>query len=387
VSVNLLLVGSTDRLLEETLRRVGMHLQPVAGSELQALAQPSAKQPDVIVIDIRDQSHLPAALPLLKRQHPTTGVVIVASKLDPTLLLEAMRSGVNEFVSDPVSPADLEAAIARVVAQRPMSTSSGEVYAFVGAKGGVGTTTVTINVATALGRLQGGSTLIIDLHIANGDAAVFLGADPRFSIVDALENTHRLDEAFFKGLIVKTSAGVDLLASADRMMVTPLDVRRIRTVIEFAARHYRYVLLDVPRADAAILDGLEMAARVVVVGNQELATVRSASRMSTSLRQRYGKDKVVVVLSRADRLAEIGHEDVERAVGAPVQHSFPSDYRRALQALNKGKPLTLENHNELSGSFVAFARSLAGIEKPGRTARPAARFSLFGGKRGSKETN
>ncbi len=70
-----------------------------------------------------------------------------------------------------------------------------------------------------------------------------------------------------------------------------------------------------------------------------------------------------MVVSRADRLAEIGHEDVERAVGSPVRHSFPSDYRRALQALNKGRPVTLENHNELSGSFVKFAESLAGVEK------------------------
>ena len=78
---------------------------------------------------------------------------------------------------------------------------------FVGAKGGVGTTTVAVNVATALAKLAGTErTLLIDLHVANGDAAVFLGAEPRFSIVDALENTHRLDEAFFRGLIVRTQS-------------------------------------------------------------------------------------------------------------------------------------------------------------------------------------
>jgi len=121
----------------------------------------------------------------------------------------------------------------------------------------------------------------------------------------------------------------------------------------------------------------------VVVGNQELATVRSASRMATSLRQRYGAEKISVVVSRSDRLAEIGHDDVERAVGSPVRHTFPSDYRRALQALNTGRPVTLENHNELSSSFVSFARSLAGIQKVQTTARPG----LFGrfGKRGPNQ--
>jgi pilus assembly protein CpaE len=380
VSVNLLLVGSTDRHLEEALRGCGAKVVTAAGSELAALAQPGTRQPDVLVLDLRDQGHLPAALPLLKRQHPGTGVIIVASRLDPAMLLEAMRSGVSEVVSDPVTAADLEAAIARLMAHRPATAATGVAFAFLGAKGGVGTTTVAVNVATALAGLSPHGTLLIDLHMSNGDAAVFLGAEPRFSIVDALENTHRLDEQFFSGLIVKTKSGVDLLASSDRVMVAPVDVRRVRSLIEFAARTYKYVVLDVPRSDTAMLDALEAASRIIVVANQELATVRSTSRMASALRQRYGKDKITIIVSRSDRLAEIGHEDVERAVGAPVKHVIPSDYRRALQALNKGRPLTLENHNELASSFVRFARSLAGVEAPAPAERPAGRFSLFGTK-------
>jgi len=381
LAVNLLLVGSTDRVLEDALRACGMTAPVLAGSELASLAQPAAKQPDVIVIDLRDQTHLPVALPLLKRQHPSTGVVIVASRLDPALLLEAMRSGVNEFVTDPVSASELDAAIKRLIAQRPITVPQGQIFAFIGAKGGVGTTTVVVNVATALAKLPGHEeTLLIDLHVANGDAAVFLGQEPRFSIVDALENTHRLDTVFFQGLITKTKSGVSLLASSERVMVAPLDVRRVRSLLEFAAQHYRYIVLDVPRSDPAMLDALEGVARIVVVTNQELATVRSSSRMASSLRQRYGKDKLSVVVSRADRLAEIRHEDVERAVGSTVQHSFPSDYRRALEALNKGRPLTLENHNELSSAFVKFAESLAGVERA-RVERTPSRFGLFGSRR------
>ena len=380
MSLNILLVGSNDRQLEESLRAVGMKHPAAAGAELANLAQPGARQPDVLVLDLREQSHVPAALPVLKRHHPSTGVIIVANRLDPAMLLEAMRAGVSEVVADPVTSADLEAAISRLIAQRPVTQTEGAIYAFLGAKGGVGTTTVAVNVATALAKLASRSTLYIDLHVANGDAAVFLGAEPRFSIVDALDNTHRLDEQFFRGLLVHTKSGVDLLASSDRVMVAPLDMRRVRTLLEFAARHYRFVVLDVPRSDAALLDALEVANRITVVTNQELATVRNASRIAAALRQRYGKDKLTVVMSRADRLAEIGHEDVERAIGASVKHSFPSDYRRALQALNKGRPVALENHNELSSSFMKFARSLSGIEKP-EPDRPAGRFNLFGSRK------
>jgi len=354
------------------------------GAELAALAQPGAKQPDVLVLDLQHQTHLPAALPLLKRQHPGTGVILVTPRLDPAMLLEAMRSGITEVVSN-VTEDDLRAAIDRLLALRPSTASSGKTYAFVGAKGGVDATTVAVNVATALARIEPGSTLLIDLHLANGDAAVFLGAEPRFSIVDALENIHRLDESFFKSLIARSKAGVDILASSDRVMLTSVDVRRIRTVLEFAEKQYRFIVLDVPRADTAVLDGLESCAKVVVVANQELATVRSASRIASALRQRYGKDRVSVVLSRADRLADIGHEDVERAVGTSVKHSFPSDYRRALNALNKGVPVTVENHNELAGSLISFAKSLAGVEGQAKEKKPASRFSLFGSKKGSSE--
>jgi pilus assembly protein CpaE len=378
VSVNLLLVGSSDRQLEDMLRACGMISAPVSGAALATMAQPGAMQPDVLVLDLRGQAQLPAALPNLKRQHPSTGVLIVADRLEPALLLEAMRAGVTELVAAPLMASEIEAAISRLAVQRAVTPNSGMALAFVGAKGGVGSTTVAVNVATTLARLVPGSTLLIDLHVTNGDAAVFLGAEPRFSIVDALENTHRLDEAFFKNLIVKTKAGVDLLSSSERMMTSPLDVRRIRTLLEMAERHYRYVVLDVPRSDAAVLDALEGVKQIVIVANQELATVRSASRMAATLRQRHGKDKLTVVMSRPDRLAEIGHEDVERAVGVKVKHTLPSDYRRALDALNKGRPLALETHNELSASLERLARALAGLEKPVAATKAAKGFTLFG---------
>jgi hypothetical protein len=94
---------------------------------------------------------------------------------------------------------------------------------------------------------------------------------------------------------------------------------------------------------------------------------------------------LTVVVSRADRLADIGHEDVERAVGAPVKYSFPSDYRRALQALNKGTPVTVENHNELAGSLTDFACGLAGIENAPKEKKAPGRFSLFGSRKSASE--
>jgi pilus assembly protein CpaE len=254
----------------------------------------------------------------------------------------------------------------------------------VGAKGGVGTTTVAVNVAAALAQIYANETLLIDLHLINGDASVFLGAEPSFSVVDALDNTHRLDEAFFRTLVIRTKSGVDLLASSARAQAGPIDVRRIRNLLEFAASHYRFVVLDVPRSDAVMVDALESAVRIVVVLNQELATVRNASRVTATLRRRYGENKVTVVVSRSDRLAEIGCEDVERAVGGAVKQTFPSDYRLSQHALNKGRPISLDNHNALSASFRKFAHQLAGTDDRPGSELPISFLDRLTGRRSTK---
>jgi len=361
VGLNITIIGTSDRQLEELLRGQDMRVKSLPVNDLLALAQQATPQPDVVVLDLRDSNALPPTLSTLRRQHPTTGVVIVAARLDPVLMLEAMRAGVTEWVANPVTSSDLVAALERVSATRSAGVQ-GQVFAFVGAKGGVGTTTLAVNVAASLVRLAAEPTLFIDLHMSYGDAAVFLGAEPRFSVVDAIENTHRLDEAFFDSLVVATKSRVQLLASADRTS-HGADLGRVGTLLHFAGAHYRYTFLDVPRSEAAALDALESVSKILIVANQELATVRNAGRMATALRQRYGKDRIRVILTRYDKQAEISQEDVERVIGLPVKHVVPSDYRAALQALNKGRPLALDGGNRLCDAFSAIASDLSGVRQ------------------------
>jgi pilus assembly protein CpaE len=286
-----------------------------------------------------------------------------------------MRAGVNEVVTEPISQESLTAAIARVARQRA-GVEPGQSFAFIGAKGGVGTTTVAVNVAASLGSLvsKGERVLLVDLHQGGGDAGVFVGAEARFSVQDALENTHRLDETFLRTLVVPAAPNVDFLA-APESGIGQIESSRIRALIGAATASYKYTVLDVPGSNGPIMDSLDHVSRIVLVANQELATVKGARRMAAALHRRYGQEKIEVVLSRSDRQADIGHTDVERAVGAPISFTFPSDYRAALQALNKGRPLALDSHSELSDAFRRFANRLAGV----RAERPAtSRSGLLG---------
>jgi len=353
-------LGSQDRELLHTLRELGFQPGVVPLERVESKHPTGSKGPDVFLIDIRELAALPRDVGMLKRQFPASGIVVVARTLDAALMLEAMRLGVNEWVSEPVSPGELDNALRRVA--RPTGKgAAGKTFAIVGAKGGLGSTTLAVNLATALHKTTRQPTLAMDLHLSQGDAAVYLGVEPRFSVVDALENIHRLDETYFKGLVTSTKAGPDLLATSDRSLTGPIDAARVRNLIEFASTVYPYVVLDCPRSDGPLIEALDAASAVVVLANQELATLRSASRLVAALRQRCGSHRVKLALSRHDPLSDISRQDVERVLGVPVKYTFPSDYRTSLGAVNRGQPLMLQNHSSLASSFEAFARDLADV--------------------------
>jgi pilus assembly protein CpaE len=376
-TVNIGLIGSSDSQLQELLRAAGARVTTTTFDEL-ATKQPAAQGlPDAVVVDVRSGSTLPAGVGLLRRQHPDIGVLLVARALDPVLLLEAMRAQVTEVVAEPLSESELATSLQRIVQSRG-ATEPGQVFGIVGAKGGVGTTTVAVNTATALGAVaKPGRTLLIDVHGTGGDSALFSGVTPKFSIADALENTHRLDRNLLGSMVVQIGPHADLLAAPEAPSVVSLEATRLGKLIDVAKHTYKYTLLDLSRSDSAVFETLEQLTRIFIVVNQDLATVRSATRLAEGLRRRYGREKISVLVSRGDRDSAIGHEDVERTVGASIAQTFPSDYRLALQALNNGRPIALDNHNDLSASFRKFAYALAGV-RHSNNSTDKSKSSFFG---------
>jgi pilus assembly protein CpaE len=355
------LMGRPDRRLEEMVRACGLKTTVLPdGPEMLALPEPLKEQPDVVLVDVRGGGRLPTGLAGVRVRHPQAAIVLVTATLDPVLMLDAMRAGVGECVTEPVTPATLGEALTRVLALR--GGQVGEVIAIVGAKGGVGATTLAVNSATALA--ANGSVLIIDFAAYCGDAAVLMSAEPRFSVLDALENTHRLDQAFFEGLAVRTAAGPWLLPSPAQPTAHAHDPNRIRLLLEFAMRHYRYVVLDVPRTSRAVLESLSLAKAIVVVTTQEVASVRSASTIADMLRRRYGREKTAVAVTRFRPDAEITVEDVEMAVHGEAPYRIPNDYTAAVAAANLGQPLVTEGGGPLAAAIIEFAQRVSGTQPP-----------------------
>jgi pilus assembly protein CpaE len=369
-------VESTTGELGALARDAGFTVRPI--SLINGVAP--ASSPDVLLLDLRGQPGIPADLATFRRRNAKTGIIIVVPQLDPAMMLEAMRAGVNEVVPEPVSSAELLAAVERVLGQHAPPAEQGKVLGFVGAKGGVGTTTLAVNMAAALAAAPGASVLMADLHVTgHGDAALFLGAEPRFSIMDALENVHRLDGAVLRSLVVRGKSGVDVLASPDRPALRQAEGQPLRALLDRLASNYQYVVLDLPRSDLGMIDAVEPVSAMALVVNQELPTVRRAAQVAGLLRQRYGKDRVGVVVSRYDARADIGQDDIERVVGLPVWALLPSDYRRTVAAANAGQPFVGDGTSRLATAIMQLARKLSGMSlTPAVPAKRASSRKAFG---------
>jgi pilus assembly protein CpaE len=366
-----IVVEGADRQLAAGVRNAGLSvISTVRIESLATLDRQISQLPDVLIVDLRGEPHFPPELALLKRKYAKTSVVLVVKQLDPALMLEAMRAGVTELVAEPFTPDELKAAVDRVTGGQVEEVSGGDVIVFLGAKGGVGTTTIAVNVAAVLAGDKDSNVIMADFHAAaHGDVGLLLGVEPRFSVVDAIENVRRLDSVFLKGLVARAKSGLDVLTSPETPSVRPPEMRQVRGLIDRLAALYRTVVIDLPRTDLGIIEALEPATAIVVVVNQELPTVRRAAQIAALLRQRHGRDRIGSVVSRYDSRAEIGQDDIERVVGMPVWGVLPSDYRLALQAANQGSPLVADNHSKLANAMRQLARK---VTRSGGTAESAA---------------
>jgi len=250
------------------------------------------------------------------------------------------------------------------------SARSGVTLSFFGAKGGVGTTTLAVNSAIEIARLSKRPTLIVDLHQFLGEVTLFLGVRPRFTVIDALDNLHRIDQEFLRELVVKHKSGLDILAGGDQIdRPGPQDAPAIEQLLQTLGRSYDFIVIDAgaitgPAADAAVF----AADTVYLVANPDVASIRNAHRLVDRFEQLgAGKDRLRILLNRMSEQHQIAPKQIETTLGHSLHMMFPSDYSVVSAAMNSGVPLTLTNHSELAAQFASFTRD---IVKPGGTAAP-----------------
>jgi len=340
--------------------------------------------PDIIMVDARgDASSAMAAIERMRAAAPNAGIFAVAMAADPELILQSMRAGANEFFTWPPDEEALHGAIRRTAARRETAAGArpnAVTLVFFGAKGGAGTTTVAVNCGVEIARLSKRPTVIVDLKPGLGEVALFLGVRPRYSLIDAIDNLHRLDREFLQNLVVKHKSGLEILAGSDQFdRPGPNDGSAIEELLRLLARQYEYILVDAgSQINTCTVTALYSADAMFLVANPDVPSVRNAQRLLDRVRQLGAcGERVRILLNRAAEPYPIPPRQIEAAVGHPIHHTFPSDYKVVSTALNSGVPLALSGNSEIAMQFDRFTRLLldpgADVQNPDKGKK-----SLFG---------
>jgi pilus assembly protein CpaE len=207
--------------------------------------------------------------------------------------------------------------------------------------------------------------VILDLKPCLGEVALFLGVRPRFTILDAIENLHRLDKDFLRELVTKHKSGLDILAGSEQFdRPNVQDAGAIEELLRVLTRTYDYVVIDSGNMiNACAVAALYAADTIFLVANPDVPSIRNAQRLVDRVRQLgAGSERVKILLNRAsEQNLMIAPKQIETALGYGIHHTFSSDYRTVSTALNSGVPLSMTNQSEIAAQFGSFARNLVGI--------------------------
>ncbi|HVD91765.1 MAG TPA: AAA family ATPase [Vicinamibacterales bacterium] len=334
--------------------------------------------PDLVVVDIRsDASSGMAAIERLRASSASLAIFAIAAASEPDLILQAMRAGANEFFPWGAAEGSPQArtveesfhgAVRRTATRREAANAGAKppcvTHAFLGAKGGAGTTTVAVNCGVELARLTKRPTVIVDLKSCLGEVALFLGVRPRFTVLDAIENLHRLDKDFLKELVAKHKSGLDILAGSEQFdRPNAQDAGALEELLRVLAKTYDYVIIDAGNViNSCVAAALYTADTIFLVTNPDVPSIRNAQRLVDRVRQLgAGSERVKVLLNRVSDNTLIAPKQIETALGYGIYHTFSSDYRTVSTALNSGVPLALTNNSEIASQFDNFTRQLVGM--------------------------
>jgi len=306
----------------------------------------SQTTPDVVVIDIdSDEDKAIQLIGTVKTAFPSCGIVAVSNRSDGQLILKAMRNGAGEFVTTPLQVEELISALNRVTnnsAGVPRN-KSGYVVSIAGASGGVGSTTVAVNLACMLAASPQNSVVLVDLDLALGDADVFLDAMPDYTILDVATSISRLDLTMLRRSLTKHELGTYLLPRPynieDIDQITTEDFKKVMNLLKASFTH---MVIDLSKSFRQ-LDTLamEMSDHVLLLTQLDLPCLRNVVRILSSLdRQETVEDKLRVVVNRVGiEKNQISFSSAEETINREIFWKIPNNYGVVAESRNNGVPL------------------------------------------------
>jgi pilus assembly protein CpaE len=369
-NINILIVSSDLRFREELEAAMASldDLHPVlhyAADIRQAIEAARSRRPRLALVemgtDVRPLQTFAKETAFVSPE-TTVAAVFRPDSFEPdvsesTILIQAIRAGVKDFLRRPVSSGELAELLRRTQQSSHQNTGQlGKIISFVSNKGGVGKSTMAVNAACGLAQLFPERVLLVDASLQMGVCASLLDLTATTSLTDVVREKERLDETLIRQFAVPHSSGLHVLAApADAVEAADIDDDVMSQILTLARRTYDFVLVDTfPMLDRAIVAVIDLSDRVYVVLENVVPTLLGAVKLVEVLRSLgLSKQRQRIVLNRYTTLpGSVKPADVASRLGYDVDHVIPFD-KRIVIAANIGEPYILR-----AGRFFGCGRHL-----------------------------
>ena len=300
-------------------------------------------------------------------------VFLTSAQADQELLMQAIRTGVKEFLIQPLNEEEVREALERFKQRQEksktvVSIKPGHIINVIGAKGGVGTTTVAVNLATSLAEKKGvKSVALVDMNMLFGEVPLFLEIKPKHDLSEITKQVSRLDNTFLMNALSKSSAGVYVLPSPRHFdHHDTLDPKVMDRILELMSRMFDFVIIDGGHPlNPMFLKLLAASDTVLLTSVLTLPCLSNIDKLLRSLiNLGYPVDKLIkVVMNRYIKSSEISLQDAENGISKKIFWTIPNDYRTTLTAINQGKALSqIAKNATITKSFKDLADCIAAGE-------------------------
>ena len=333
------------------------------------------RPPAVLLVDLAEEAEPDAAISdLVKRCGGATRILAIGTANDVTLFRRLMLRGVADYMLKPVSSEVLSEALRRAVradAEPADAKRRARIHALVGARGGIGTSTLCLGLAWILRKEHQLQTAVVDLDLHFGNLPLSIDLEPGRGLRQALEHPERTDGLLLASAMVKGEEGLPILAAEEPLEdMLRFEPEGANALIDALGQDYDALFVDVPRSlDGAARHILASADSVIVVTDLSLSALRDAFRLNGLVKSLGGPDPITVgnhvgALNRG----EIGRSEFERGLGAPLDFAIPFDAKAARAMAVGGKALpAADSAGKAAAEMRRIAARVAGKEPQPKT--------------------
>jgi pilus assembly protein CpaE len=349
------------------------------------LASDDPRKPDLLIVEIgedteKDMENVQALL----NAGEANDIFLTSDYADPALLMQAMRIGVKEFFSQPISEDEVRQALKRFKKRHHESANQlvrkkGQIITVFGSKGGVGTTTVAVNIAVSLVQNDADcSVILLDMNTLFGEIPLFLEMSPKFHWGEITKNIERLDNTFLSNILANHQSGVQVLPSPaylnGHVQPTPEIMTRLLSLMK---QMFDYVIVDGGQStNDTSLKVLEISDTLLLITILSLPCLANTSKLLKSFTSLgyVRPENIKVVLNRRMKKSEISLEDAEAGIGNELYWAIPNDFGTTMEAINNGKPLLdIAPKARITKNIFGLASSLSTSKEE----KPKKKWSFF----------